>query len=104
VLYVGWFGPRGLASIVFALLMLHDGPAGTDLLVDVIALTVGLSVVLHGGTAAWAARTYAAWHAMASAADPGLPEGPAETPPAPRPGQGSSVAASLDEVDPRLPR
>ena len=26
VLYVGWFGPRGLASIVFALLLLHDGP------------------------------------------------------------------------------
>jgi sodium/hydrogen antiporter len=78
VLYIGWFGPRGLASIVFGLLMLHDGPPAADVLVDVIALTVGLSVVLHGATAAWAARTYAAWHATASADEPDLREGPAE--------------------------
>jgi sodium/hydrogen antiporter len=80
VLYIGWFGPRGLASIVFGLLMLHDGPPAAEVLVDVIALTVGLSVVLHGATAAWAARTYAAWHAIASAADPDLREGPAALP------------------------
>ena len=78
VLYVGWFGPRGLASIVFALLMLHDGPPSAGVLVDVIALTVGLSVVLHGATASWAARTYAAWHAAAAAAELDLREGPAE--------------------------
>jgi NhaP-type Na+/H+ or K+/H+ antiporter len=78
VLYVGWFGPRGLASIVFGLLMLHDGPPAAGVLVDVIALTVGLSVVLHGATAAWAARAYAGWHAIASAAEPDLREGPAE--------------------------
>jgi sodium/hydrogen antiporter len=76
VLYVGWFGPRGLASIVFALLLLHDGPSGADLLVDVVSLTVGLSVLLHGATAAWAARAYGRWHAGAAAADPGLREGP----------------------------
>jgi hypothetical protein len=33
---------------VFALLLLEDDPHVTDLLVDVVALTVGLSVVLHG--------------------------------------------------------
>jgi len=81
VLYVGWFGPRGLASIVFALLLLEDGPPAADLLVDVVALTVGLSVVLHGATAAWAARRYAGWHAAAAAADPHLREGPAERAP-----------------------
>ena len=80
VLYVGWFGPRGLASIVFALLMLHDGPPAAATLVDVIALTVGLSVVLHGATAAWAAGSYASWHAAAAATDPRLREGPAESP------------------------
>jgi NhaP-type Na+/H+ or K+/H+ antiporter len=85
VLYVGWFGPRGLASIVFALVLLHDGPPAAEMLVDVVALTVGLSVVLHGASAAWAARTYAAWHARAAAADPDLREGPAEPPPHPRP-------------------
>jgi len=83
VLYVGWFGPRGLASIVFALLVLEDGPPGADLLVDVVALTVGLSVVLHGATAAWAAGWYAGWHAAAAAADPDLREGPAGGPTAP---------------------
>jgi sodium/hydrogen antiporter len=83
VLYVGWFGPRGLASIVFALLLLEDGPPAADLLVDVVALTVGLSVLLHGATAAWAARTYSGWHAVAAAADPALREGPAELPTAP---------------------
>jgi NhaP-type Na+/H+ or K+/H+ antiporter len=90
VLYVGWFGPRGLASIVFALLLLHDGPSGAELLVDVVALTVGLSVVLHGATAAWAARAYGAWHAVAAAADPNLREGPA----VPREGSRSSADAS----------
>ena len=80
VLYVGWFGPRGLASIVFALLLLEDGPPGADLLVDVVSLTVGLSVLLHGATAAWAAGSYSDWHARAAADDPDLREGPAEPP------------------------
>jgi NhaP-type Na+/H+ or K+/H+ antiporter len=80
VLYVGWFGPRGLASIVFALILLEDGPPTAGLLVDVVALTVGLSVVLHGATAAWAARRYARWHAGAAALDAHLREGPAERP------------------------
>jgi NhaP-type Na+/H+ or K+/H+ antiporter len=82
VLYVGWFGPRGLASIVFALLLLEDGPAAADLLVDVAALTVGLSVLLHGATAAWAARAYSAWHARAAAGGPALREDRAEPAPA----------------------
>ena len=81
VLYVGWFGPRGLASIVFALLLLEDGPPAAELIVDVVALTVGLSVLLHGATAAWAATVYSSWHAGAAAADPALREGPPEVPP-----------------------
>jgi sodium/hydrogen antiporter len=93
VLYVGWFGPRGLASIVFALLLLEDGPPGADLLVDVVSLTVGLSVLLHGATAAWAAGTYADWHARAAADDPDLREGPAEPSPQSRPAAEPSAAA-----------
>lgn len=81
VLYVGWFGPRGLASIVFALLLLEDGPAGAGALVDVVAITVGLSVVLHGATAAWGAGAYAAWHRAAAGAGADLREGPAVLPP-----------------------
>jgi NhaP-type Na+/H+ or K+/H+ antiporter len=51
VLFIGWFGPRGLASVIFALLALEDlHGAGTEV-VAVIALTVLLSVVAHGLTA-----------------------------------------------------
>ena len=51
VLFVGWFGPRGLASVIFALLALEDlHGAGADV-VAVIAVTVLLSVVAHGVTA-----------------------------------------------------
>ena len=104
VLYVGWFGPRGLASIVFALLLLEDGPPSAELLVDVVSLTVGLSVLLHGATAAWAAGRYAAWHAVAAAADPDLREGPADpVPPPPARGTLPATDSSADS-GPRLPR
>jgi NhaP-type Na+/H+ or K+/H+ antiporter len=58
VLFVGWFGPRGLASLVFALLALEElGPAA-DEAVALITLTVLLSVVAHGLTAAPLAARY----------------------------------------------
>ncbi len=58
VAFVGWFGPRGLASVVFALLALEDlgGPARAA--VSVIACTVLLSVIAHGLTADPLARRY----------------------------------------------
>jgi NhaP-type Na+/H+ or K+/H+ antiporter len=102
VLYVGWFGPRGLASIVFALLLLHDGPPSADVIVDVVALTVGLSVVLHGATAAWAARSYGSWHAVAVAADPGLREGPAAS--ARGTGTDTETPENSDGSSPRVTR
>ncbi|TFV92960.1 hypothetical protein E4P40_00815 [Blastococcus sp. CT_GayMR20] len=105
VLYVGWFGPRGLASIVFALLLLEDGPPAADLLVDVVALTVGLSVVLHGATAAWAAGSYARWHAAAAATDPHLREGPADGPQSTSPDAAAvPVPAKPRDADPRVMR
>lgn len=54
VLFVGWFGPRGLASVVFALLAVEE-LGETSAVVPAIAavsLTVLLSVVLHGISAA----------------------------------------------------
>ena len=51
VAFVGWFGPRGLASVIFALLAMEDlHDAGKDL-VAVIAFTVLLSVLAHGFSA-----------------------------------------------------
>ena len=52
VLFVGWFGPRGLASLVFALLALEELGPGADHAVATIAVTVLLSVLAHGATAA----------------------------------------------------
>jgi sodium/hydrogen antiporter len=62
VLFVGWFGPRGLASIVFALIALEDlhgveGPV--DEVVGTIGLTVLLSVLAHGLSARPLAGRYA---------------------------------------------
>jgi sodium/hydrogen antiporter len=51
VAFIGWFGPRGLASVIFALLALEDlGPAAQEVTAT-IALTVLLSVGAHGLTA-----------------------------------------------------
>jgi NhaP-type Na+/H+ or K+/H+ antiporter len=61
VAFVGWFGPRGLASVVFGLLALESlGQAAARPAVAVIAFTVLLSVVAHGLTAEPLARRYGA--------------------------------------------
>ena len=59
VLFMGWFGPRGLASVVFGLLALEDlaEPAAKPV-ITVIAFTVLLSVLAHGLTADPLARRY----------------------------------------------
>jgi len=58
VLFVGWFGPRGLASLVFALITLEELGQGADDAVAVITATVLLSVVVHGISAAPLAARY----------------------------------------------
>jgi NhaP-type Na+/H+ or K+/H+ antiporter len=61
VLFMGWFGPRGLASIVLGLIVVAEAPllAGREQIEQVVALTVLLSVLLHGLTAAPLSATYA---------------------------------------------
>lgn len=58
ILFVGWFGPRGLASLVFGLLALETLGDVADEAVAVIAVTVLLSVVAHGFSAAPLSRRY----------------------------------------------
>ena len=61
--FLGWFGPRGLASVVFALIAFDELPAGrtrTTMLAAILA-TVLLSVVAHGLTARPLAGRYAAY-------------------------------------------
>ena len=69
VLFLGWFGPRGLASILFALLILDEGAAGHETVLHVVTITVLASVVLHGITARPLAMRYGA-HEM----DDDMPE------------------------------
>src|SRR5215204_2772560 len=61
VLFAGWFGPRGLASIVLGLIVVEEAPLlpGRDEVEVVVALTVLLSVLLHGLTAAPLSAVYA---------------------------------------------
>ncbi|MEV0355318.1 cation:proton antiporter [Nocardia sp. NPDC050697] len=61
--FVGWFGPRGLATIVFVILILEEERElpHRDLLLTGAVVTIGLSVLAHGLTAAPLARRYALW-------------------------------------------
>jgi NhaP-type Na+/H+ or K+/H+ antiporter len=63
VLFAGWFGPRGLGSIVLGLIVVEEAPLlpGRDEVEAVVALTVLLSVLLHGLTAAPLSAVYARW-------------------------------------------
>ena len=59
VAFVGWFGPRGLASILFALLVVEEGRlASGPLIMAVVVLTVLASTFLHGITAYPLVRLY----------------------------------------------
>lgn len=74
VLMMGWFGPRGLASVVFTLMVyesFQEAGRSPDLLVDTAAWTILLSVVLHGISAVPLANWYAR---RLKTADPSAPE------------------------------
>src|SRR5215472_12238875 len=50
-LFIGWFGPRGLATIVFAVLVFDEKLPGNDTIMLAAGWTVLLSVIAHGVTA-----------------------------------------------------
>jgi sodium/hydrogen antiporter len=50
-LFIGWFGPRGLASIVFGIIVFDAGVPGRETIAVTVVLTVLLSIVAHGATA-----------------------------------------------------
>jgi len=49
--FVSWFGPRGLNSLLLALLVVQAGIPGSELLLAVVGVVVMASVAIHGGTA-----------------------------------------------------
>jgi NhaP-type Na+/H+ or K+/H+ antiporter len=71
ILFIGWFGPRGLATIVFALMAVEElgtsNPAIPDYL-GVVTFTVLLSVFAHGVSAGPLSARYASWVAQAKPA------------------------------------
>ncbi|WIY25677.1 cation:proton antiporter [Parasedimentitalea psychrophila] len=50
-LFLGWFGPRGLASIVFVIIVMDSELPGGEVIALVVVLTVFLSLIIHGITA-----------------------------------------------------
>ncbi len=63
VSFLGWFGPRGLASIVFALIVVEESALPhQELITLAVYLTVGVSVFAHGLSAAPLARRYGRWY------------------------------------------
>ena len=63
--FLGWFGPRGLASIVFAVLVVESegDTAAREPHPGHVFFTIALSVLAHGLTAAPLARRYSRWFA-----------------------------------------
>ena len=57
-LFIGWFGPRGLASIVFAVIVLNANLPNGGALAMTVVCTVILSIILHGVSANPWARAY----------------------------------------------
>ena len=59
-LFVSWFGPRGLNSLLLALLVVQAGVGGSELLLATVGVVVLASLLVHGGTAtpmsAWYGR------------------------------------------------
>ena len=61
--FIAWFGPRGIASVLYSFLLLEDATEISYVapVVDVIMFTVALSVLLHGMTAPPLAAAYGRW-------------------------------------------
>ena len=57
-LFIGWFGPRGLASIVFIIMVVNSGLPDSGLFAMTVACTIVLSIIGHGITANPWARAY----------------------------------------------
>ena len=62
IAFVGWFGPRGLASIVFAIILLDDADLPhLQTLLLAITVTIAVSVYAHGLTAGPLTERYVRW-------------------------------------------
>ena len=60
-LFVGWFGPRGLASIVFVVMVVDAAIPNSQTILTTTTITILLSVIAHGITANWLSIYYGRW-------------------------------------------
>ena len=67
--FIGWFGPRGLASLLLALLVVHASVAGGERLLAITGIVVIVSVIVHGMTATPIAGWYGRKVASATLAE-----------------------------------
>lgn len=74
VAFMGWFGPRGLASIVFAVIVEDAHLPHASEIVTITYVTVGLSVLAHGVSAAPLVNRYVRWFQAASELGPTVME------------------------------
>jgi NhaP-type Na+/H+ or K+/H+ antiporter len=83
VLFMGWFGPRGLASIVLGLVYLEEThAAGSAVIPQTVMATVLLSIFAHGMSARPGISIYARKVAALDAAAPEREDGVGGTDPA----------------------
>lgn len=74
VLFVGWFGPRGLASVVFLLIAIDAlDPADGTRVLSAVSITIALSILAHGVSASPLARRYGNGRAAPGSAPSGSP-------------------------------
>jgi NhaP-type Na+/H+ or K+/H+ antiporter len=57
-LTAGWFGPKGFASVVYAVLVINAGTAGAQHVFSVVAVVIALSMAAHSSTDVLVARWF----------------------------------------------
>ena len=68
-LFMGWFGPRSLASIVFAVIVVAGELPNSGPIIMTVAFTIILSILVHGVTANPWARAYGERRRLAQQGD-----------------------------------
>ena len=56
--FIGWFGPRGLNSLLLALLVIQAGVANSEFLLAIVGVVVTVSVIAHGASATPLSQAY----------------------------------------------
>lgn len=69
--FMAWFGPKGVASMLFALFVLKSQLGDSELIFDIAAITIICSIAAHGLTDTVGARWVARQTGLAKSSEPG---------------------------------